>query len=1015
MAANISNSPQRFDYARTETDDDNNQGEAATPDGQTPSQSETNIATPTEQQGQSSGDGGSSDAGTHDSSTPAPPPEEATSFPAQFRYGLGEINIGRPDYARIAFEQTDRAKPDTGATNPRPTALAPTPRAENTSPSFAKPTSMPKPDGITAPVTSATSPPPASRVDPYLSLFVPGNAGWEQENFTTDSPALYPPATPARDASTMAEANAYGQTHDLSSQDTAKLAALMANNHSPGREWLSLRPEVLASVLNAVTANRDGSFDVSGVFGGALGYYDGRINTPIEARLDENGNVVTETGSAESSSLTPLHREGWVYQAGADGGPGTYHVSDATLARYNAPYQPMLDAGFQQVSRNYTNDTVLSVGAEGGYRDLSQLEFNPVYGLISPSSNYIPVDSTDWADVVVPALVFAAAGAGVASLAGLGVAGSAAAGSFVSTLGTTLDLRAAFRSGAISFVSAGFAEWLTPQLLNGVQVDSVVRDGVQSLISATTAGALQGDIRQGFINGVSSFISLQIARGLDLPRPLTSALIRSFSDPNSALTGLLSDVVTGAVTEGAQGVVAENDIADRLMQEQPGLTPEQAHTLAQTMLATGREIRDINNDNGKPPVDAETQQRITWMREAIDSGHTETAAGYLNDIVERRAAVNPTASRTDIANQLMRELGIKPDTLGFVVGTNGRVTVTERVDRPTAVARLAAAYRLNDPTISQQEAERAANAFIDQRGIPTVFPERLMLTVVVRPDAPLPFTTGSEIVDRIIGAVQGSVMTGYNYVSGILHGVVDIGRIPFDGLLDIVNKVIGEDVFPDSAQRNTARVDMFNNIVANLDQLPEQVAQYFNGRLERANQMDAERNYIGAARERTELIGDLISMVTNPRTPGAMRILERLGVDPAWFERTSQTQRAFRDAAIAQEHRINPAFANADMSLFEAHHTIPIKQFPILDELRARLQAWGVDINAVDNGVMLPGRNAPAGMQGTYHALLSNDGYGSALVERFKGITTAADARAMLTAINNELRNGTFQFTPTKK
>jgi hypothetical protein len=1015
MAANIRNSPQRFDYARTETDDDNNQGEAATPDGQTPSQSETNIATPTEQQGQSSGGGGSSDAGTHDSSTPAPPPEEATFFSAQFRYGLGEINIGRPDYARIAFEQTDRAKPDTGATNPRPTALAPTPRAENTSPSFAKPTSMPKPDGITAPVTSATSPPPASRVDPYLSLFVPGNAGWEQENFTTDSPALYPPATPARDASTMAEANAYGQTHDLSSQDTAKLAALMANNHSPGREWLSLRPEVLASVLNAVTANRDGSFDVSGVFGGALGYYDGRINTPIEARLDENGNVVTETGSAESSSLTPLHREGWVYQAGADGGPGTYHVSDATLARYNAPYQPMLDAGFQQVSRNYTNDTVLSVGAEGGYRDLSQLEFNPVYGLISPSSNYIPVDSTDWADVVVPALVFAAAGAGVASLAGLGVAGSAAAGSFVSTLGTTLDLRAAFRSGAISFVSAGFAEWLTPQLLNGVQVDSVVRDGVQSLISATTAGALQGDIRQGFINGVSSFISLQIARGLDLPRPLTSALIRSFSDPNSALTGLLSDVVTGAVTEGAQGVVAENDIADRLMQEQPGLTPEQAHTLAQTMLATGREIRDINNDNGKPPVDAETQQRITWMREAIDSGHTETAAGYLNDFVERRAAVNPTASRTDIANQLMRELGIKPDTLGFVVGTNGRVTVTERVDRPTAVARLAAAYRLNDPTISQQEAERAANAFIDQRGIPTVFPERLMLTVVVRPDAPLPFTTGSEIVDRIIGAVQGSVMTGYNYVSGILHGVVDIGRIPFDGLLDIVNKVIGEDVFPDSAQRNTARVDMFNNIVANLDQLPEQVAQYFNGRLERANQMDAERNYIGAARERTELIGDLISMVTNPRTPSAMRILERLGVDPAWFERTSQTQRAFRDAAIAQEHRINPAFANADMSLFEAHHTIPIKQFPILDELRARLQAWGVDINAVDNGVMLPGRNAPAGMQGTYHALLSNDGYGSALVERFKGITTAADARAMLTAINNELRNGTFQFTPTKK
>jgi A nuclease family of the HNH/ENDO VII superfamily with conserved AHH len=179
--------------------------------------------------------------------------------------------------------------------------------------------------------------------------------------------------------------------------------------------------------------------------------------------------------------------------------------------------------------------------------------------------------------------------------------------------------------------------------------------------------------------------------------------------------------------------------------------------------------------------------------------------------------------------------------------------------------------------------------------------------------------------------------------------------------------------------------------------------------------MDASGDYVGAARERTELIGDLISMLTNPRTPSAMRILERLGVDPAWFERTSQTQRAFRDAAISQEHRINPTFAHADMTLFEAHHTIPIKQFPILDELRVRLQAWGIDINAMDNAVMLPGRNAPVRLQGTYHALLSNDGYASALAERFKGIATAADARATLAAINNELRNGTFHFTPGKK
>jgi len=861
------------------------------------------------------------------------------------------------------------------------------------------------------PVTSTLSPPPASST-PYSSLFVPGNAAWEQENYIITSPGLYPPAIPARDAGTIAVANAYAQTHNLSAQDTAKLAALMTNNHSPGQEWLSLRPEVLRQVLDAVKANLDGTFDVSGIFGGALGYYDARINTPVQARLDENGGVVTEAGTSESSCLTPIHREGWIYEAGADGGPGTYHVSDATLARYNAPYQPMLNAGFQQVSRNCTNDTVLSVGAEGGYRDLSQLEFNPIYGLISPSSNYIPVDSTDWADVVVPALVFAAAGAGVASLAGLGVAGSAAAGSFVSTLGTTLDLNAAFRAGAIGFVAAGFAEWLTPQLMPGVPPENVIRQGVQSLISGTTAGALQGNIRQGFINGVASFISLQIASGLDIPRPLASALIRSFSDPNSALTGLLSDIVTGAVTDGAQGVVAENDIVDRLMQDRPGLTTEQARTLAQTMLATGREIRDINN--GKPRVDTETRQEITWMRAAIDSGHEDTAAVHFNNILERQAAANPTGLRTDIANQLMQQLGIKPDTLGFVVGANGRVTVTERVDRPTAVARLAAAYRLNDSTISQQEAERAANAYIDQRGIPFVFPERLMLDIVVKPDKPLPFTTGSEIVDRIIGGVQGGLMTGYNYVSGIVHGIADITLLSADGLLDIVNKLIGEDIFPDSAQRNTARADMFNNIIANLDQLPTQVAQYFNGRLERANQMDAAGEYIGAARERTELIGDLISMITNPRAPGATRILERLGADPATFQRSTQTQRAFREAAIAQEIRINPRFANVDTSLYQAHHTIPIREFPQLAELRTRLQNWGIDINAMDNAVMLPGPNLTgpnSAGTGTYHGLLGNAGYAEALERRFENVITAAEARATLAAINTELRNGTFQFT----
>ena len=62
-----------------------------------------------------------------------------------------------------------------------------------------------------------------------------------------------------------------------------------------------------------------------------------------------------------------------------------------------------------------------------------------------------------------------------------------------------------------------------------------------------------------------------------------------------------------------------------------------------------------------------------------------------------------------------------------------------------------------------------------------------------------------------------------------------------------------------------------------------------------------------------------------------------------------------------------------------------------------------------------PGRRIASGQQGTYHALLNDPGYGTALADRFRGITTAERARTELAAINNELRNGTFQFTPTKK
>jgi hypothetical protein len=521
----------------------------------------------------------------------------------------------------------------------------------------------------------------------------------------------------------------------------------------------------------------------------------------------------------------------------------------------------------------------------------------------------------------------------------------------------------------------------------GERLTAIVGRGtMQGILQQVTGGRF----RDGLVNGVASGLGAEVSRQLNIEinRWAAENNIPPFVASQLRMVGQgFASALARSVANGGQGGVEAflNDL--------------------------------VNGEIGEAMAieRAEVNQLTTQYNEALRNNDVGTQAAVLNNLVDRWMSNHREDTREQALAHVTEGLGWTVDASRFARDGNGQLVAagysTPTVDRPTAVTRIAAAYQRNDPSLSQREAERLANDYIDRRGIPSVFVEIMIPDIVVTESRRLPFTTGSETVDRIIGAVGGAAMTGYNYVSGLLHGLVDITELSADGLLDIVNKLIGEDIFPDSAQRNTARADMFNNIIANLDQLPTQVAQYFNGRLERANQMDAAGDYIGAARERTELIGDLISMITNPRTPSAMRILERLGVDPAWFERTSQTQRAFRDAAIAQEHRVNPAFANADMTLFEAHHTIPIKQFPFLDELRTRLQNWSIDINAVDNAVMLPGSKAPAGMQGTYHASLSNAGYAQALERRFENVTTAAEARATLAAINNELRNGTFQFT----
>jgi hypothetical protein len=106
--------------------------------------------------------------------------------------------------------------------------------------------------------------------------------------------------------------------------------------------------------------------------------------------------------------------------------------------------------------------------------------------------------------------------------------------------------------------------------------------------------------------------------------------------------------------------------------------------------------------------------------------------------------------------------------------------------------------------------------------------------------------------------------------------------------------------------------------------------------------------------------------------------------------------------------RLNPNF-KADG--FSAHHIVPLKDFPELGQLRARFAEWGIDPYSVQNGVMLLTYEAArAGAISTPHGMTMQLEYAETLRVRFANVQTAAQARTLLSQIQTELRNGTFQF-----
>jgi hypothetical protein len=756
MAANINLHQPRVEVALTERDENNN-GDPATSGEQTPSQSESTIAAPSAQHGQS-GDGGGSEAETHDSSAPLPQSiDNETSKPSFMRYGFGDtVIMGAPNYARDYAVNSSKFEQHLEPAEPIPRVATPMPKPGSTNPSTLTPIPMPKPGGITSPTPALASPP---------SLSKPAYAP------THNAPQMggAPVAAPAANTSTpepgsndlafeqgMADLTLgdplnkeliarYEQDHpntNLVEHGNATADHLVATYGETRLNDMAKLHQALAGVrgdyLNALTAaeancalNIDGRFlkvqsGTSGDGGTEAPVFDNEAFTRWYVQQDGLSNRAFAANYAYGGVGTVTHSQG----------DNTVPLESTVLSGGTSV---IVHERMETSSEGGTSVNVPRFAAPGLFilggptcgielHDPKAVWFDPTLGFVTSETNVVVKD--DFMDRAMPIIM------AVGFMAVTGVPST----QFV-------------EAGVIAADSA-----IAAGAINGA-IGSFVFTGATGG-EITFKGILQGALTGGIMGGLSTLPQYQTMQNLGLNTTtgtVTSYALRAVSITGQAtLQGALRELVGGRFRDGftqgiAQGLAGEitralnGDVAGRLARQE--ITPEQARVLNQMTTMTGSAIRAAANPNdpafafaqdylqqllgtrgvttdagnGNKPVDAETQQEITWAREAIDSGHPETAAGFLNNIVERRAAANPDTSRTDIANGLMRELGIKPDTLGFVVGTNGNVTVTERVDRPTAITRLAMGYRAFDRTMSNDEANRLANDYIDRFGIPATF------------------------------------------------------------------------------------------------------------------------------------------------------------------------------------------------------------------------------------------------------------------------------------------------------
>jgi hypothetical protein len=839
MAANINLHQPRVEVALTERDENSN-GQAATPHGQTPPQSESTIAAPSEQHGQS-GDGGGSEADAHDSQAPLPRPiENETSKPSFMRYGLGDtVIMGAPNYARDYSVNSSKFEQPLEPAEPIPRVATPMPKPGSTNPSALTPIPMPKPGGIASPTPALASPPSLSKPAPAPIHNAPQLGGAPVVTPAANTATPEPGGSDLAFEQGMADLTLgdplnkeliarYEQDHpntNLVEYGNATADHLVATYGEARLNDMAKLHQALAGVrddyLNALTAteascalNIDGRFlkvqsGTSGDGGTEAPVFDNEAFTRWYVQQDGLSNRAFAANYAYGGVGTVTHSQG------DNTVPlETTVLSGGTSVIVHERVETSSEGGTSVNTPRFAAPGLFILGGPTcgiELHDPKAVWFDPTLGFVTSATNVVVKD--DLADRIVPVLVATAFSAGLASVGALPTA-------------------ATFGGGTSGAVLAGAA--------NGV-ITSVLVTGAQGG-DITFKGLFQAALTGGIMGGLNSLSSYRDFSNLGLDtgtNTVTNYALRAVSITGQAtVQGALRELVGGRFRDGftdgmVQGLAGEitrvlnGDIAGRLGRGE--ITADQARVLNQMATMTGSAIRAAANPND--PAFAFAQDYLTQL--LGPSTVPEVRGTVFDDDGNLTPGVVDTTK--PIGNQA-QQIEARLVQQGYSA-SDARL-----VAEGWLVNRIADSIQAKEPTTSRNEALRQARAAFND-------PNPIVIDVTTRARVP-----GQEIAEQFLGALIG---TGGVAVD-VLKGTIDLLAMSADGYAQVANVLTGGDLFPDAGRRNEARSEILNQLANNWDKLPGAMVDQFNAQLEQANRLDAQdtpESRLEAARIRSHVFG----------------------------------------------------------------------------------------------------------------------------------------------------------------